>query len=134
MLFLGSFSVAATAQTKPLNVKGIKIGTIKEEVDNDIRVNPNMQYISYEIFGITGVTMAEILSGKESFVVTDDKGKAINIADKVLHKVNGSLESNMVNYTVKIPFRLKTEKGARKVYFKWEGPDKKKLLELTITR
>ena len=134
LLFLGTFSVAANAQKKPLNIEGVKIGTIKEDVDNEIRVNPNMQYLSYEILQISGVTMAEVLSGKESFVVTDEKGKLINIPDKVLHKVNGSLESNMVNYTVKIPFRLKTDNSPRKIYFKWEGPDKKKLIELTTTR
>lgn len=136
ILLIGALLAAhyAIAQPKPLNVKGVKIGTIKESLDTAIRVNPKMVYLSYEIENLSSVTLAEVMSGVETAVVTNAQGNIIPIKDKILHKVSSAIGTNVVNYVVKIPFRLKTEKDVRKVYFKWAGPDKIKMIELTATR
>lgn len=134
LFFICLIALNLEAQVKPLNAKGIKIHTIKESVDTSIRVNPRMVYLSYEIEGMSNVTLAEVMAGTESFVVTDEKGMVIPVKDKLLHSVKSALGTNTVNYIVKIPFKLKAEQGKRKIYFKWLGPDKTKVLELTAIR
>ncbi len=53
--------------------------------------------------------MDEILTGNNSFWIVDRNGKEVKSTEKFLKRVGGSMESSIVNYTVKIPFRLKTD-------------------------
>ena len=58
----------------------------------------------------------------------------IKITDILLKQVGGALENNNVDYTLKIPFRLK--KAAPKGYivrFRWESPDKTQVIDLVVT-
>lgn len=125
---------AANSQSLPLQVKGVKVGKIVETVDNEIKVNPAMTYLSLEIMEMKGVTIAEVLNGKETFIVTNSQGKIVPVTDKLLHKVKGELGESQVAYTVKIPFRKKSETDKRSVYFKWESPDKRKVLEIRTSQ
>ena len=103
-------------------------------VDTSIRVKPTHAYMSMEFSAITGTTLAEVLNGNNLFWVYDDKMKEIKISDKLLKKVNSSMESSTVNLTVKIPFRLKTDSKKYTVKYRWESPDKRKWIEATATK
>ena len=104
-------------------------------VDTSIRVAPKNAYLSIEIPGITGTSMTEVLNGKNTFWVFDKNMNEIKIADKLLKKVGGSMEDNLVNYTVKIPFRLKTDlnKGYT-IRYRWESTDRKKIIDIVTTK
>ncbi|RZJ75756.1 MAG: hypothetical protein EOO45_04585 [Flavobacterium sp.] len=104
-------------------------------VDTSIRVAPKNAYLSIDMPGIKGTSMTEVVAGKYSFWVYDAAGNEIKIADKLLKKVGGSMEDDIVNLTVKIPFRLKTDlKKTYIVRFRWEGADKKKVIDMVATR
>jgi hypothetical protein len=104
-------------------------------VDTSIRVAPKNAYLSIDIPGITGTTMTEVLGGKNTFWVYDKNMIEIKIADKLLKKVGGSMEDNLVNYTVKIPFRSKTDlnKGYT-IRYRWESTDRKKIIDIVTTK
>lgn len=148
-LTLSLFSVCSTvlAQTKPATVvtikssdnspasaNAVKVVKVDIMVDTTIRVKPVNAYMSMDFSTVTGTTMTEVLSGNNLFWVYDEKMKEIKIADKLLKKVGGSMESSVVNFTVKIPFRLKTDKKKYTVKYRWESPDKRKWIEVTTTK
>lgn len=113
----------------------LKIKSVDVVVDTTIRVNPKMAYISLEIPGIEGTTMDDVLSGTETFWVYDANLNNIKTADKLLKKVGGSMESSIVNYSLRIPYRLKTSfaKGYV-VRFRWESKDKKKIFDTVVIK
>jgi len=149
-LFIASISFSfafygfSFAQSKPIAIKttdhspascqGIKVAKAEIMVDTSIRVKPTHAYMSMEFSAITGTTLAEVLNGNNLFWVYDDKMKEIKISDKLLKKVNSSMESSTVNLTVKIPFRLKTDSKKYTVKYRWESPDKRKWIEATATK
>ncbi len=104
-------------------------------VDTSIRVAPKNAYLSIDMPGITGTNMAEVLGGKYTFWVFDQSMNEIKIADKLLKKVGGSMEDELVNLTLKIPFRLKTDlKKGYSIRFRWESTDRKKLIDIVTTK
>ena len=113
----------------------VKIIRAEIMVDTSIRVAPKNAYLSIEVSGLTGTTMNEVLGGKNSFWVYDKNMSEVKITDKLLKKVGGSLEDNIVNFTVKIPFRLKTDlKQGYSIRYRWESLDKKKIIDVVATR
>ena len=114
---------------------GLKITSAIVSVDTTIRVSPKTAYLSIEINGITGSSLNEILNSNNSFWIVDKSGKEIKLTEKFLKKVNGSMESDVVNYTVKIPFRLKTDsKNSYTVRYFFETKDRKKTIDITATK
>ncbi len=104
-------------------------------VDTSIRVAPKNAYLSIELPLITGTSMTEVLSGTNSFWIYDKQMNEIKVTDKLLKKVGGAMEDNLVNLTVKIPFRLKTDiKQAYTVRYRWESTDHKKIIDIVSTR
>jgi len=123
-----------TSDNSPASCQGIKIAKAEIMVDTTIRVKPVNAYMSMEFSNISGTTLAEVLNGNNHFWVYDDKMKEIKIADKLLKKVNSSMENSIVNLTVKIPYRLKTDTKKYIVKYRWESPDKRKWIEVTTTK
>ncbi len=104
-------------------------------VDTSIRVAPKNAYLSIDIPEITGTSMPEVLGGKNSFWVYDKNMNEIKIADKLLKKIGGSMEDNLVKFTVKIPFRLKTDsKQNYTIRYRWESTDRKKVIDIVSTK
>jgi hypothetical protein len=104
-------------------------------IDTSIRVAPKNAYLSIDMPGITGTSMNEVLGGTNNFWVYDKNMNEVKISDKLLKKVGGSMEDNIVNFTVKVPFRLKTDltKGYT-IRFRWESTDKKKIIDIVSTK
>ncbi len=112
----------------------IKCGTIIVNIDTSIKVAPKNAYLSVDFAGITGSNITDILSGENIFWVFDKAGKEIKIPDKLLKKVNGSMESNMVNMIIKIPYRLKTDKNIYTIHYRWESKDKSRNIDLITSK
>ncbi|MEP7165418.1 MAG: hypothetical protein ABI741_12035 [Ferruginibacter sp.] len=114
---------------------GIKIKDIDVTVDTSIRVAPKMAYASIDMKNIEGSSLAEVLSGKESFWVYDADLNEIKITDKQLKQVGGAMEDNIVNYLSKIPYRLKAVTGKLySVRFRWESADKRKVIDVVVVK
>ncbi len=146
------FPVSIAAATEPLAVSklstsiktsgqslgmsnALKMNNAEIMIDTNIRVAPKNAYLSIDIPNITGTTMTEVLSGKNSFWVYDKNMNEIKIADKLLKKVGGSMEDNLVNYTLKIPFRLKTAaQNGYTIRFRWESSDRKKIIDIVTSK
>ncbi|MCP9752465.1 hypothetical protein [Ferruginibacter sp. HRS2-29] len=124
-----------TTDGSPAITSMLKIKTADVTVDTSIRVNPKMAYISLDIPGIEGTSMDEVLSGTETFWVYDEKLNSVKTADKLLKKVGGSMENSIVNYVLKIPYKLKTSPAKNYVVrFRWESKDRKKILDIVVTK
>lgn len=135
-----SVLVTKTAKTvaTPANVvnlvNGVGIGSLKLSLDSSIKVNPKMMYASLDMTGLDGVTLMDMLNGRESFWVYDQKLTEFRITDILLKNVGGSLEGGKVNYTLKIPFRLKTAPATGYlVRFRWESADKRQAIDIVFT-
>lgn len=113
---------------------GVKIKSIKTSIDTSIRVSPKMAYASIILEGIKGTSMNEILAGKESFWVFGNNMDQVTIPDKLLKQVKGAMEDDIVNYTLKIPFKLKTRSDKYYIRFRWESRDMKKVIDLVINQ
>lgn len=125
----------ASEKTKATKLKGLNINSIEVSVDHSIKVAPTMAYLSIEMFGITGSSLAEISTGDNSFSVFDENNKPVIIKDKLLKKIKGSMEDSMVDFTVKIPIRAKNITGKKyKVIFTWTNTNKTKLIEVISTK
>ena len=116
-----------------LLVSGVKAKTMYLSVDTTIKVDPKMAYASLDITGIVGTSLGGIFAGKESFWVYDADFKEIKINAILLKQVGGAMEDNDVDYTLKIPFRLKTAppKGYT-VRFRWESADKSQVIDAVV--
>ena len=113
---------------------GVKVKNMYLTVDTTIKVNAKMAFASVDLTGIEGTSLGGIFDGKENFWVYDTAMNEIKITDILLKQVGGALENNNVDYTLKIPFRLK--KAAPKGYivrFRWESPDKTQVIDLVVT-
>lgn len=112
---------------------GVKMKQAIVKIDTSIRVSPKTAYFSIEMQGITGSSFAEITAGTSSFWVSDKAGKPVKISEKFLKKIGGALEDNVVDFTAKIPFRLKTDKNNYTVRFRWQSADKRKIIDFVTT-
>ncbi len=114
-------------------INGLKAKNMLVVVDTTIKVSPKMAYTSLDIANIEGSSISGIFQGKESFWVYDNNLNEIKITDILLKQVKGAMENDNVDYTLKIPYRLKN--GPAKVYtvrFRWESPDKKQVIDVVV--
>ena len=114
-------------------INGLDATGMQVNVDTTIKVAPKMAYTSMDISNIEGSSLSEIFSGKESFWVYDSDMNEVKITDILLKKVKGALENNSVNYTLKIPYRLKT--NTAKLYtvrYRWEGSNKNQVIDVVV--
>lgn len=113
-----------------LYANNLKIKKADAETDNEIKVNPLLSYGSLELKEITGASLDEIAGGKESYFVYDTKSlEQIKKTDKLLKRIKGSLEGDVSSYLLKIPYKLKTDKAAYIVRFRWESKDGKRIID-----
>ena len=115
-------------------VCGVKANTMYLSLDTNIKVNPKRAYYTLDIVGITGTSLGGIFDGKESFWVYDSDFKEIKITDILLKQVGGAMENSNVDYTLKVPFRLKKDppKGYT-IRFRWESADKSQVIDVVVT-
>lgn len=130
---------AVQLKTTGLNATGyatyLKMTTAIVMVDTTIKVSPKMAYMSIDMHGITGSSLPEFMAGNTYFWVTDKKGTNIKIADKFLKRIKSAMEDNIIDFTAKIPYRLKTDtKNEYTVRFRWESKDRKKVIDFTVTK
>ena len=115
-------------------INGLEAKDMMVKVDTSIKVAPKMAYTSMDISDIEGSSISEMFEGKESFWVYDSDMNEVKITDILLKKVKGALESNTVSYTLKIPYRLKS--NTSKLYtvrYRWENPGKSQLIDVVVT-
>lgn len=112
---------------------GFKMKQALVKIDTTIRVSVKTAYLSIEMQGITGSSFAEVTAGTTSFWVTDKAGKPVKIPEKFLKKIGGALEDNIIDFTAKIPFRLKTDNSSYTIRFRWESADKRKIIDFVTT-
>lgn len=134
-----SLQVSKTAKAIKSNVgvnaviNGLEAKDLLVKVDTTIKVSPKMAYTSMDISNIEGSSLSEIFQGKESFWVYDSELNEVKITDILLKKVKGALEDNSVDYTLKIPYRLKSNYS--KLYtvrYRWESQDKSQVIDVVV--
>lgn len=115
------------------SICGLQAKNMKVMVDTSIQVSPKMAYTSVDISNIKGTSITGIFGGKENFWVYDSNLNEVKITDILLKQVKGAMENNDVDYTLKIPYRLKTINV--KIYtvrFRWESPDKTQVIDVVV--
>ena len=127
------FSTVKSPPNAMLMVSGVKGRAMYVTLDTTIKVDPKRAYCSLDIVGIIGTSLGGIFEGKESFWVYDANLKELKINDILLKQVGGAMENNDVDYTLKVPFRLKTDppKGYI-VRFRWESADKSQVIDVVV--
>ncbi len=114
---------------------GLKTTIMSSSVDTTIRVAPKMAYASIVIKGVDGSSIGGIFQGKESFWVYDSDLNEVKISDILLKQVKGAMENTTIEYTLKIPYRLKTAIGKPyTVRFRWEGADKMQVIDVVTEK
>lgn len=139
--------VAGTNTLKlPVGVIGqtqvIRSGNILVTVDTTIRSNPKnpkpnglMAYLSIDFSGLTGSNQMEIQAGKQMFAVFDKAGKPVKINNEVLYRIKAAMEnSSTCDLTIKVPYRLKTDKNLYTIHYRWEGPNRDKSIDIVTTK
>jgi hypothetical protein len=121
--------VGATAQSN-----GVKCAAMVINTDTSIRVNPKYVYLSVDFTDVTGAIQMELLNGNNLFWVFDKAGKEVIIKEKFLKKISAAMGTTSSNMTIKIPFKLKTDKNVYTIHYKWESKDKLKNLDLLTTK
>ena len=130
-----SKTVKAIKSTDAVNgmINGLQAKNMQVMVDTSIKVAPKMAYTSMNISRIEGSSIAGIFEGKENFWVYDSDLNEVKISDILLKQVKGAMENEMVDYTLKIPYRLKTKPA--KLYtvrFRWESSDKTQVIDIVV--
>lgn len=114
---------------------GLKTKSMSSSVDTTIRVAPKMAYASIVIQGVDGTSIGGIFQGKENFWVYDSDLNEVKINDILLKQVKGAMENTTVEYTLKLPYRLKTAIGKPyTVRFRWEGADKTQVIDVVTVK
>jgi hypothetical protein len=115
-------------------IMGLKAKGLQVELDTTIKVAPKMAYTSLVVSKVEGSSIAGIFGGKEKFWVYDSDLNELKITDILLKKVQGAMESDMVDYTLKIPYRLKTSKADKTYFvrFRWESADRSQLIDVVV--
>ena len=125
-------NIKSTEDTKAV-ICGLQAKNLKIMVDTSISVAPKMAYTSVDIVNIKGSSISGIFGGKESFWIYDNNLNEVKVTDRLLKQVKGAMENNDIDYTLKIPYRLKTT--AAKIYtvrFRWESPDKTQVIDIVV--
>ncbi len=112
----------------------VKAKNIAFSVDTAVKTDSKMAYLNMDISKIDGTDVISMLQGKDYFWVYDSAYKEIKIKEILLKKVGGAMEGGNVNATVKIPFRLKTDKTkGYTVRYRWESADKRQVMDIIVT-
>lgn len=112
----------------------VKAKNIVFSVDTAVKTDAKMAYLNMDISKIDGTDVISMLQGKDYFWVYDSSYKEIKIKEILLKKVGGAMEGGNVNATVKIPFRLKTDKTKGYVVrYRWESADKRQVMDIVVT-
>ena len=112
----------------------IKAKSLVFSVDTAVIKEPKMAYLNLDISKIDGTDVISMLQGKDYFWVYDSSYKEIKIKEILLKKVGGAMEGGNVNATIKIPFRLKTDKTKGYIVrYRWESADKKQVMDIIVT-
>ena len=112
----------------------IKAKSLAFSVDTAVIKEPKMAYLNLDISKIDGTDVISMLQGKDYFWVYDSSYKEIKIKEILLKKVGGAMEGGNVNATIKIPFRLKTDKTKGYIVrYRWESADKKQVMDIIVT-
>lgn len=115
-------------------INGLKAKGMLVSIDTTIKVSPKMAYTSMDISKIEGSSISGIFEGKENFWVYDSNLNEMKITDILLKKVKGAMENDSVDYTLKIPYRLKTTRGnVYFVRFRWESADKSQVIDIVVS-
>lgn len=133
-------SLFSQAQKKILKASDGSVATVsgpikltKIVVGLDTTTSAKFACVDIYIPGITGTNFSEMLNANHSYYVLDAKGAKVPINEKVMKKVNGSMEDNLVNYTIKLPFKLKNDLTKNfTVYYHLETKDKTKTIDLEV--
>lgn len=113
----------------------LKIKEIEVTLDSSIAKNPKMMYVSLEVPNVEGTTPDDILSGTETFWVYDNNLKNVKTADILLKRVKLSMQNSSVDYSLRIPYKLKTLIAQGYVVrFRWESKDKMKLFDIVVVK
>ena len=103
-------------------------------VDTAVKSDPKMAYMNLDISKSGGTDVISMLQGKDYFWVYNSDYKEIKIKEILLKKVGGAMEGGNVNATIKIPFRLKTDKTKGYIVrYRWESADKKQVMDIVVT-
>ncbi len=114
-------------------INGLKAKNMLVAVDTTIKVSPKMAYASLDISSVEGSSISGIFQGKENFWVYDNNLNEVKVTDILLKQVKGAMENSSVDYTLKIPYRLKNSPAkAYTVRFRWESPDKKQVIDVVV--
>jgi hypothetical protein len=112
----------------------VKAKNIVFSVDTAVKSDSKMAYLNMDISKIDGTDVISMLQGKDYFWVYDSSYKEIKIKEILLKKVGGAMEGGNVAATVKIPFRLKTDKTKGfTVRYRWESADKRQVMDIIVT-
>jgi hypothetical protein len=112
----------------------VKAKNIIFSVDTSAKPNAKMAYLSMDISKIDGTDVISMLQGKDYFWVYDSSYREIKIKETLLKKVGGAMEGGNVNATIKIPFRLKTDKTKGYIIrYRWESADKRQVMDIIVT-
>lgn len=111
----------------------IKPRALAFSLDTITKAETKMAYLSMDISKIDGADIVGMLQGKDYFWVYDTGYKEIKIKETLLKKVGGAMEGGNVNSTVKIPFRLKSDKTkGYTVRYRWESADKRQVMDIIV--
>lgn len=111
----------------------LKAKSLAFSVDTAVKIEPKMAYINLDISKIDGTDVISMLQGKDYFWVYDSDYKEVKIKEILLKKVGGAMEGGNVNSTIKIPFRLKTNKTkGYTVRYRWESADKRQVMDIVV--
>ena len=141
LLIVGLSAFTINAQTPGMKAFNTKDGSIINHSTNlkikniliniDSTTSPKFACLNIEIAGITGSEFTEMASAKHTYTVFDAGNKPLPIQERVLKRVGGLIEEGIINYTIKLPFRLKTEKpGAYTINYTLESANGKKKINI----
>lgn len=126
-----------TVKTPPGSMfmaNGMKAKGLAFSVDTVTKPEAKMVYLNLDISKIDGADVITMLQGKDYFWVYDTSYKEIKIKETLLKKVGGAMEGGNVNATIKIPFRLRTDKTrGYTIRYRWESADKQQILDIVVT-
>ena len=77
-------------------------------INIDSTTSPKYVCLNIEISGMTGGAFTEMAAAQHTYVITDGNNKTVPLNERVLKRIGGLMEEGIVNYTVKVPYRLKT--------------------------
>jgi hypothetical protein len=112
----------------------VKPRSIAFSLDTTVKAESKMAYLNMDISKIEGADIVGMMQGKDYFWVYDSSFKEIKIKETLLKKTGGAMEGGNVNSTIKIPFRLKTDKTkGYTVRYRWESADKRQVMDIITT-